>query len=35
MPEDSDGVWTCDGALVGAESWMGQAQEDMTQKEKA
>lgn len=34
MPEDCDGVWTCDGALVGAESWMGHRQVAVTQKEK-
>ena len=34
MPEDSDGVCTCDGASVGAESWMGHGQVDVTQKEK-
>lgn len=34
MPEDSDGVCACDGASVGAESWMGHAEIDVTQKEK-
>lgn len=34
MPEDSDGVCTCDGASVGPQSWMGHGQVDVTQKEK-
>lgn len=33
MPEDYDGVCTCDGASVGAESWMGHRRVDVTQKE--
>lgn len=32
MLEDSTGVCTCDGASVGAESWMGHRQVDVTQK---
>lgn len=33
MPEDYDGVCTCDGASVGAVSWMRHGRVDVTQKE--
>jgi len=34
MPEDCDGIWTCDGALVGAESWRVRRQVAVARKGK-